>query len=108
MKKLVFILLIPFISFNSFGQTYIPINNASLAASEECWDKWMAAVRAKDIAAGDRLRQQNCILVYNRANMNLKLVLVKSGSWGKPSKYYIKGNPNAYIWTTYDMVKKIE
>ena len=107
MKRLLLLLLL-FTNEIAFSQTYVPINNAALAASEECWDQWTAAVSAKDYAAGDRLREQNCIIVYNRDKMNLKLVLVKSGSWGNPSKYYIKGNPNAYVWTYYDLVEEID
>ena len=64
MKRLLLLLLL-FTNEIAFSQTYVPKNNAALAVSEECWDKWTAAVSAKDYAAGDILREQNCILVYN-------------------------------------------
>ena len=85
---------------------YVPNDGASLAASQDCYDKMSDAVNAGDKNAFQRLVDNNCVLIYDSSKQSLELVLDKVGGMTEPNIYFIKGNSSARIWALRSQVRR--
>lgn len=104
--KNIFFLFVLLSSYTFSQEIYVPNNNASLASSQDCYNKMQEAVDTGNQSYFQKLIDGGCVLIYNSNKHNLELVLYKVGGMTEPNIYYIKGMPNAKIWALRSQVSR--
>ena len=107
MKKLIILLL--FIPFFSFSQEYEIKANVPVAFSEECLDLVVKTISNNDRQGFAKLRENGCMSIPGDKGQGLSGIrVIKVEGYLTSSKFYLKGNPTAYVWILNDQVVKIK
>ena len=107
MKKLLLLLL--FIPLVSFGQEIELKANVPVAFSEECLDLVVKAVSNGDRQGFAKLQKNGCMSIPGDKGQGLSGIrVIKIEGSLTSSKFYLKGNPTAFVWILNDQVVKIK
>ena len=107
MKKILLTLL--FVPLLSFSQEYEVKANVPVAFSKECFDLVVKTVANNDKQGFTKLEEDGCIgIAGNKAKGLSGIRVIKVKGYLTYSKFYLKGNPTAYVWILNDQVVKIK
>ena len=107
MKKLIILLL--FIPLVSFGQEYEIKANVPVAFSEECLDLVTKTISNNDRQGFAKLQDNGCMSIPGDNGQGLSGIrVIKVKGYLTSSKFYLKGNPTAFVWILNDQVVKIK